>query len=188
MTVFIKKAVLVSATAGAVAAIIGALLIQLPRHRARDSIIEFEVARTKLLERLGGGEMETRKLIDKAVERGFITRAKSLEDIKPIVEIENLRTEVNDLKHMTLGLRQAINPENPEEILTIARLSDQVKTTKERFDRLEHDLDKKYGEFVAIVTRELDRVGNSTILIVVALIPLLLGWGFTAWKSWKSVG
>jgi vacuolar-type H+-ATPase subunit I/STV1 len=41
--------------------------------------------------------------------------------------MDGLERELTELRANTEGLRQAINPENPEEILTIARLGDRIE-------------------------------------------------------------
>lgn len=45
-------------------------------------------------------------------------------------EAKDLENKITIAQQQTLGLRQAINPSKPEEILTIARLTDELKTLR----------------------------------------------------------
>lgn len=52
---------------------------------------------------------------------------KSIELASIEQKFKKIEGKIKDVEQQTLGLRQAINPSKPEEILTIARLTDDVK-------------------------------------------------------------
>ena len=124
--------------------------------------------------------------LEALIESKLDVPVESLEAKKVLTEVDKLRADVNDVKGMTEGLRQAINPSKPEEVLTIARLSDQVRATKQNVERLETDLKEKHIALRGSVARELDATSNATNLIIVALIPLILNLGYSIWKDRKS--
>lgn len=101
-------------------------------------------------------------------------------------KFKNIDDKIAEVKEQTIGLRQAINPLKPEEILTIARLTDDVKTIRKDLEGLESNISAKQKEFKDSILRELKSSGESTILILVVLIPLVLNFLYTVWKDYKS--
>lgn len=105
-------------------------------------------------------------------------------DLKELrLQIESLQKQTSRTAKQTLGLRQSINPENPEEILTIARLGDQIEALQDDFEEFETRTVTRATEFHQSVVREIEASNSATNLIIVALIPLVLNLVYTIWKD-----
>jgi len=100
-------------------------------------------------------------------------------------KLQTLNDRLAKVDELTLALRQAINPLNPEEVLTIARLTDEVKSLKAEYSGLEVAIKEKHTEFSNSILRELKSSNDATNLILVVLIPLLLNFLYTIWKDFK---
>jgi uncharacterized coiled-coil protein SlyX len=101
-------------------------------------------------------------------------------------KIDSLSKEFNKDHTTTLGLRQAINPLHPEEILTLARLQDQVKILTNANQDLEKKLLEKQNAFQDAIIRELDSSSKQTYLIMAVLAPLILNFLYQLWKDVKA--
>lgn len=101
-------------------------------------------------------------------------------------ELNIFKTQLAKISDYTLALRQAINPLKPDEVLTIARLTDEVKALQSDFNGLEKAMSEKHKDFSASILRELKSSNDATNLILVVLIPLLLNFLYTVWKDFKS--
>ncbi len=84
------------------------------------------------------------------------------------------------------GLRQAINPSNPEEILTIARLKDEIITQKQDLINFKQSILEKQEQFIGYILREKESSNRGNNLIMVVLIPLVLNFLYTVWKDMKK--
>ena len=71
-----------------------------------------------------------------------------------------LQVQVDALTERTLGLRQAINPDNPEEILTIARLGDQIGKLQDQLGELDRKIEKLAIYFTQVTPRCCGPVGG----------------------------
>lgn len=100
--------------------------------------------------------------------------------------LQNLEGKIEKVSQQTLALRQALNPLKPEEVLTIARLTDEVTKLSKGFDNLSQQLSQNQKEFRESVLRELKSSNDSTNLILVVLIPLVLNFLYTIWKDLRS--
>lgn len=97
-----------------------------------------------------------------------------------LIKIEK---KINDIDQQTIALRQAINPIKPEEMLTIARLKDEVIILRKRIDEI-YDMQKREQDYFRnAIARELDASGRTTYLIVAILVPLALTFSYTIWKD-----
>ena len=119
--------------------------------------------------------------------------AKQLAEAPKSIEIaalderfKNIEDKIENVKQQTTGLRQAINPTKPEEILTIARLADEVKGMKKDLNDLEQKLSSQQETFQGSILREIKSSSDSTTLILVVLVPLVLNFLYTVWKDIKS--
>lgn len=101
-------------------------------------------------------------------------------------ELSDFGKRLDEIDQNHLALRQAINPLKPDEVLTIARLTDEVTALKSEFGDFEKTMSDKHKEFSASILRELKSSNDATNLILVVLIPLLLNFLYTVWKDFKS--
>ena len=111
---------------------------------------------------------------------------KSVEIASLDQKFKNLEDKITAVKEQTVGLREAINPSKPEEILTIARLTDDVKAIRKDLEDLESNIHVQQTNFQDSILRELKSSGDSTTLILVVLIPLVLNFLYTVWKDFKA--
>jgi hypothetical protein len=90
------------------------------------------------------------------------------------VKISNIEKEIETLKSMTIGLRQAISPGNPEEILTIARLEDRIISLEDSYSNLGSQIQERQEYRYQAVLREMS-VFKWVLSLVLAgiLIPML---------------
>ena len=100
--------------------------------------------------------------------------------------IKTLYGEIVPLKDQVEGLRQSINPINPNEILTIARLKDEVIEIKENFSSYKERVDGQQAEFRDYILREKETSNRSTNLILVVLVPLVINFLYTVWKDFRK--
>lgn len=98
-------------------------------------------------------------------------------------KLTSLETELQQLKDSYLGLRQAIDPLQPEEVLTIARLGDEVARLSEEIDELSNDLAGDQSAFQTAVRRELDASDKTLSVVLVVLIPLVLNLLYSFWQD-----
>ncbi len=126
-----------------------------------------------------------RKLMD-VVDDKLTLSKEELTKLSITNELNDFNSRLDDLTKKTLALRQAINPLKPDEVLTIARLTDEVKALQGEFETLEKATSEKHKEFSASILRELKSSNDATNLILVVLIPLLLNFLYTVWKDFKS--
>jgi len=102
------------------------------------------------------------------------------------VRFEDLDKKIASVRAETLAVRQAINPLKPDEVLTIARLTDEIKLLEKDFENLKQGLSTQQKDFQDSVVREIKVSSDSTSLILVVLIPLVLNFLYTVWKDFKK--
>lgn len=153
----------------------------------------FQIYQTSTREALEFGLLESRDAIQDLqfeLDAAIDARLEALSDLpEPSAinqEILSLQNRINQVSDQTLGLRQAINPEDPEEILTIARLTDEFKILKNDIDSIEGALQSQQRVFQESVRREIDASSSSTTLILVVLLPLVLNFLYTVWKDFRK--
>ena len=100
--------------------------------------------------------------------------------------LEILVREIDSLKAMTLGLRQSINPKNPEEILTIARLKDQIASINDKMEQMTSNLSVQQKSFEDATKREIDASSRSNTPLLFVLVPLVLNFSYQIWKDLKA--
>ncbi len=100
-----------------------------------------------------------------------------------MVALAGLRTQVDQINEQTIGLRQALNPMKPEEVLTIARLTDIISNLNSRIDQVEKEMDEKHRIFRESVIRELEASNKATTWLFVVIIPLVLNLLYSIWKD-----
>lgn len=94
-----------------------------------------------------------------------------------------LEMEFEHLQEVQQGLRQALNPISPEEVLTIARLNDEVKRLSGSLQRSLDDLAEDQEEFQTAVRREIDASDKTLNLVLVVLVPLVLNLLYSFWQD-----
>jgi hypothetical protein len=102
-------------------------------------------------------------------------------------DLRALEHRINEMEETTLGLRQAMNPMAPDELLTIARLGDEVRSLRADYVKLEEALVQDLGSFQQSVQRELQSANSSANLILVVLVPLAFNFLYTIWKDMRSM-
>ena len=90
------------------------------------------------------------------------------------LQLKRLEDSLSVIANQSEGLRQAINPIHPEEVLTIARLGDRLSQMAINIRDFEHRIQKQQEAFQLSIIHDMDRNNNLTILMIVALIPLFL--------------
>ena len=101
-------------------------------------------------------------------------------------EINQLNNNYLKLNNQNLAIRQALNPINPEEVLTIARLNDEIKNIHKAFSTFKDNVELKQTEFRDYILREKESTNRATSLILVVLVPLVLNFLYTVWKDFKK--
>lgn len=100
--------------------------------------------------------------------------------------LQNIYEELNPLRVQLEGLRQSINPINPDEVLTIVRLKDEIVDLKEDLVSYKEKMDNQQSEFRDFILREKETSNRATNLILVVLIPLVINFLYTVWKDLKK--
>jgi len=106
-----------------------------------------------------------------------VPKAKVDEDIR--VKIFELENRVKEQDTTILGLRQALNPFKPDEVLTIARIKDEVNKLKDANSSLTNQDLTRQQNFEDSIKRELDNSSKNSYLILAVLIPLVLNFLYT---------
>ncbi len=101
-------------------------------------------------------------------------------------QIDLFGLRIDKLEISTTALRQSINPINPDEILTIARLKDEILELKNTVLMLDENLLIRQQNFEESIKREISSSNNSTTLILVVLIPLVFNFLYSVWKDFKK--
>lgn len=102
------------------------------------------------------------------------------------IRLASTESKLEEVSNKTEALRQAINPLKPEEVLTIARLKDELIKMNQNFDTLEENLKSSQEKFEASIRSEQNSSNQSTTLILVVIIPLILNFLYTVWKDFKK--
>ncbi|MBU0971014.1 MAG: hypothetical protein KKC20_10230 [Proteobacteria bacterium] len=95
----------------------------------------------------------------------------------------NVEKKISKLEEQVTGLRQAIDPLKPEEVLTIARLKDSINTISEKIKNQEKVFEEKQKNFTSSVIRELDASSKATSWLFVVLIPVVLNLLYSIWRD-----
>lgn len=101
-------------------------------------------------------------------------------------ELKNIQQGIALVDERQTAIRQAISPTNPEEILTIARLTDAVNLLAERIDRQDEELERKQIEFRQSIIRELEKDDQISLLLISTIFLFLLNFLFQGWKDRKE--
>jgi uncharacterized protein (UPF0335 family) len=121
------------------------------------------------------------------ISKEILAQANSTTPIFAAEKLAALENRIEAVDNQTLALRQAINPTKPDEVLTIARLTDEIKDIREDFSDVRKQLESQQQSFQSSILRELKSSNDSTTLILVVLVPLILNFLYTVWKDLKSV-
>lgn len=133
----------------------------------------------------------------KELNKKLETRIAKIEDSLPIPDnllqqsafsgkLKEVESKIEKVEQSTLALRQAVNPLKPEEVLTIARLTDEIVALKKDYTELKNTTRKDQDSFEQSMLREAKSSNQSTMLILVVLIPLVLNFLYTVWKDLKE--
>lgn len=98
-------------------------------------------------------------------------------------ELRSIQTDLSTIDERQTALTQAISPTNPEEILTIARLTDAVNLLAERIDRQDEELERKQQEFRESVIRELEKDDTLLLALIPVILLVLLKFIIDAWRD-----
>jgi len=111
----------------------------------------------------------------------------SAKDIAIIdLRLTALQDSINKQSEITTSLRQAIDPLKPDEVLTIVRLKDQIVDLNKDLKNLEESQKDRQQTFEDSIKRETSSSNQSTTLILVVLIPLVLNFVYTVWKDFRK--
>lgn len=101
-------------------------------------------------------------------------------------KLNSIGSRLSKIEEQTKGLRQAINPMNPDEVLTIARLSDALKIINEKQNTLIQNNQAQFESFKTSILRELDASSKSINWLFLVLIPLVMNLLYSMWKDAKE--
>jgi hypothetical protein len=101
-------------------------------------------------------------------------------------QIHDISIRLARLEEQTKGLREAINPIDPEEVLTIARLNDGLKNLTITQNSISKDFDDKLELFKVSVIRELETSSRSINWLFLVLIPIVVNLLYTIWRDRKE--
>jgi hypothetical protein len=101
-------------------------------------------------------------------------------------QVRRLNARVDTATQQTLALRQAITPTHPDEVLTVARLRDQVVGIQSRLEDVRSSTRTDQETFRAFVLRELDTTRELTRVIMGAVFAQALAMLYTAWRERKG--
>ena len=101
-------------------------------------------------------------------------------------KLGRLETRIEEVSDQTLGLRQAINPTKPDEVLKIARITDEINSLKNKLKSAEKNIVEQQKIFQESILREMKASNDSTTLILMVLFPLVMNFLYTVWKDIKD--
>lgn len=131
---------------------------------------------------------EKQKEIELALSSKVFQSPPATKDFHAVeIKLKDLEGKIAKINDEIMGLRQAINPLNPDEILTIARLKDSINNLSTNLQKLEVNIAKGQEEFRKSVLRELDASGKAMNLVLIVLIPLVLNLLYSIWKDRKEI-
>lgn len=109
-----------------------------------------------------------------------------IDDATGIAEVDLMKVEnrLDDLEHNTLGLRQAFNPISPDEVLTIARLHDEIGNIRAELSRTRESIVSQNSSFQDSVERELASYRSLSNIVIAAIITLALNVLYTMAKNY----
>ena len=125
----------------------------------------------------GGTAKDTTNLSD------WLLSAKKIDSFeRKMIEFEY---KVENISNVLKALREAIDPDNPEDILTIARLKDEVTMLSKELLIFQTSIVKNQTIFQDSIVRELETRDRFVNIIIVVLIPLVLNMLYTFWRDIK---
>lgn len=101
-------------------------------------------------------------------------------------KLNSIAKRLELIEEQTKGLRQAINPLNPDEVLTIARLNDGLKVLNEKQNSSTQNSQARFDSFKTSILRELDASSKSINWLFLVLIPLVMNLLYSMWKDAKE--
>lgn len=107
-------------------------------------------------------------------------------EIKINEKLKAIDLRLTLLENQTRGLREAINPLQPDEVLTIARLKDGLKIIEEKQKTSTTENQEKFESFKTSILRELDASSKSINWLFLVLIPLVMNLLYSMWKDRKE--
>ncbi|MDI5891806.1 hypothetical protein [Halomonas rhizosphaerae] len=149
--------------------------VRLAEYPLERDMFEFDVRTEKL-------QQQIEKLVQKSVAELPLEASASVVEVR----LKKIDERIEAVSDQTLALRQAINPVKPDDILTIARLTDEVKSLRVDFEQLGTTLSAQQQGFQESILRELKSSNDSTRLVLAVLIPLVLNFLYTLWKDLRS--
>lgn len=170
------------------------LFVKMKEERLKDSLSEFEqkqlnnelsILKRKIYSLTSARDSVFNIIVKKdTVNLGQLnsTQHQQILDLR----ISKIEIEFKKQTEITTSLRQAINPIKPDEILTIARLKDEIVELNKNVSTLNDNLKIRQDNFEDSIKREISTSNNSTTLILVVLIPLVLNFLYTVWKDFKK--
>ncbi|MDW3195272.1 MAG: hypothetical protein R8G66_23050 [Cytophagales bacterium] len=108
-------------------------------------------------------------------------------------ELVELRLEINSVEERVdknfedfKALRQALNPINPDEVLTIARMMDEIKSIQEQQSNFEKRIENNLESISRNVLYRTESADKTTNVILLVLAPILLNFFYAIWKDYKK--
>ena len=102
------------------------------------------------------------------------------------VRLNQLAAKLTEVDERSLGLRQAIDPDYPEEVLTLARMSDSIRALNTELISLRSDLVEDMANFRVSVRSELSTLTTIVLLMLGALGSLLVTAVSVAYSVWRD--
>jgi uncharacterized membrane protein YdbT with pleckstrin-like domain len=175
---------------GSVIAVVGlvvSLYLQLHQAEFRQTISAERLAAERTLDAVYGTlQADSLSLRLARIERALSMSSPLLRQSAIFTKIEDVESRIGRVEARTLALRQAINPLKPDEILTIARLTDEIMTLKRDLTQFQETITNRQVSFEASLRNEAKASNQSTNLILVVLVPLVLNFLYTVWKDMKQ--
>jgi hypothetical protein len=170
-------------------AVIGLLIFAYSFVYSRVYTLRFAESASQLEKRLKEFTEE-----QKAMQFQIDGLAHSLSQIPDSLKYRDLGTaraellrRIDQLSESNLAIRQALNPLNPDEVLTIARLKDALESMKKSQDEFAEKIDERLENLRSSVLRELDASSKSANWLFVIVVPLVINLLYTMWKDARSV-
>ena len=179
------------AVVGVIVSIVAGILASYLQFVDRKFVIEAALHEETVIRRLYERKEFTERLESALLQRVRDEIVNQANLTNPLVAAEKLvamEKKIEAVHNQTLALRQAINPTKPEEVLTIARLTDEVKDVREDLSIFRKQMNNQQQSFQTSVVRELKSSSDSTKLILLVLAPLVLNFLYTVWKDIRSAG
>ena len=108
------------------------------------------------------------------------------EIIRLRITLSSMSDSIKKNSESYLALRQSLNPINPDEVLTIARIMDEVKKLNERQNNFEKRVEDNLRSVSQNVLYRAESSDKTTNIILLVLVPIIINFLYTVWKDYKK--